>query len=234
MAIGRQVPVRLVKAIHGCFRRRNFSLSMFEYNDKSTVSPPPLPSSINQKSSQTFKLCEDILSTNSAAPRRIDTQKSHSFEPVDTADFPLPSPPSPATTVPSPPLPVSEIPQQGPGYFHVHAVSITSNMHVTITDHKHNPVVTMSAGRVGYKHAKRRTQEAAYDAAVAAFEKFSKTSYKVEQVEIVLKGFGQGRRGFISAINGQHGDFLRKKVVRVTDATPLVIGGTRVSNKRRR
>jgi len=56
----------------------------------------------------------------------------------------------------------------------------------------------------------------------------------VEQVEIVLKGFGQGRRGFISAINGQHGDFLRKKVVRVTDATPLVIGGTRVSNKRRR
>jgi small subunit ribosomal protein S11 len=69
---------------------------------------------------------------------------------------------------------------------------------------------------------------------VAAFEKLASTNYNIQQVELILKGFGKGRQGFLSAISGQHGEFLKDKVVRITDATPLRIGGTRLPNKRRR
>ena len=136
---------------------------------------------------------------------------------------------------PPPPLP-SQTPRTGqrPGYIHIHAVSLTKNIHVTITDHKHDPIIAMSAGRLGMKHSRRQSTEAAHNTAVAAFEKLANSNLEVQQVELVLKGFGKGRAGFISAVSGPHGEFIRSKVVRVTDATPLVIGGQRVKNRKRR
>jgi small subunit ribosomal protein S11 len=155
-----------------------------------------------------------------------------SFQPASMSQMPIPNPSSPLPSLP--PLPQRRPTQSQAGYFHVHAVSITKNIHVTITDYKHDPVVAMSAGRIGLKHSRRQTQEAAYSTAVAAFEKFSQTDLNVDQVELVLKGFGKGRAGFLSAIESAHGEFIKKKVVRITDATPMQIGAIKARNVKRR
>jgi small subunit ribosomal protein S11 len=56
----------------------------------------------------------------------------------------------------------------------------------------------------------------------------------VEQIELILKGHYSGRGGIIAALNGPHGERLKQKIVRVTDATPIIIGGTKAKNKPRR
>ena len=120
------------------------------------------------------------------------------------------------------------------GYYFVHAVATTRNIHVTITNYKKNPLVSVSAGQLGLKHSKRGTIEAGLDTTIKAFQKLEESEYNIDKVEVVLKGFNKGRNGFLSALLGHHGDFLRKKVVRITDATPLRIGSGKVRNYRRR
>jgi small subunit ribosomal protein S11 len=152
------------------------------------------------------------------------------FRPTDISDLDDPDP----EILKPPPLPILPI-QSGedPGYFYIHGVATTKNIHVTIADHKHNPIIVTSAGRHGLKHSKRQTVEAGYTTTVAAFEKLAMSKHVVNKVEIVLKGFGMGRRGFLSAISGHHGEFVRQKVVRVTDATPMQIGYIKARNEKR-
>jgi small subunit ribosomal protein S11 len=121
-----------------------------------------------------------------------------------------------------------------PGYIFIHAVTTTRNIHVTITNHKHNPVVSVSAGQLGFKHSKRATTEAGIDTSINAFQRLTNSNLQVDEVEVVLKGFGKGRLGFLSALMSKQGDFLRPKVVRITDATPLRIGSVRAKNLKRR
>jgi len=154
------------------------------------------------------------------------------FQPIDMSEEQQRDP-AVAQTRP-PPLPLPQGVLRRPGYFHLHFVTETKNTHVTITDYKREVVVSMSAGQVGtYKHSKRASHEAAYDTAVATFERFLKKDYKLEELEVVLKGFGPGRTGGLSALNGQYGDPFRRKVIRVTDATKVWIGRTRLRNKKR-
>lgn len=233
MSTARQPPLRFLNALNRCLRRRRFSVSSPACNDTSKPLSPVLSSPMPRGQQEMADLFSVMLSRD-PKPARPDAQSAlTSFRPVNTANMPRQGSSASSSKAPLP-LPVNEMPKQQPGYFHVHAVSITSNIHVTITDHNHNPVVSMSAGQLGYKHARRRSPEAAYDTTVAAFEKFKETDREVENVEIILKGFGAGRRGFLSALSGQHGEFLMTRAIRVTDATPLVIGTVPRANKRRR
>lgn len=52
-------------------------------------------------------------------------------------------------------------------------------------------------------------------------------------IELVLKGFGPGREALISALGSAPGEEIRKKVKRITDATPLKIGGVRPKKRRK-
>jgi len=124
--------------------------------------------------------------------------------------------------------------ERDPGYIFVHAVATGRNIHVTITDHKRNPLISMSAGQIGFKHSKRGTIEAGLETSIRAFKKLADLNRDIEKVEVVLKGFRSGRSGFLTALMGQQGDFLRRKVVRITDATPLRIGSSKVRNMKRR
>lgn len=170
---------------------------------------------------------------NTRVPSPSPSYDSDIFQPADITATEPQSNPAVAQARPAP-LPLPHGILRRPGYFHLHFVTETKNTHVTITDYKREVVVSMSAGQVGsYKHSKRASHEAAYDTAVATFEKFWKKDFKIDELEVVLKGFGPGRAGGISALNGQHGEAFRKKVVRVTDATKLRIGRTRLRNKKR-
>ena len=254
--MARQPPLRIIGTIRTCLRRNNFSTSLYAYDDNNnnkqsppqSSSPPPPPlqpsqlasssirspaySSIGQTRNEgILKLIDDIFrDAMGGSPQSRSRKDSHGFQPASTSTMPLPAN---ATQTPIP-LPSRRISGQRPGYIHIHAVSMTKNIHVTVTDYKHDPIITMSAGRLGIKHSKRQTHEAGYDTTLATFEKLANSNLEIQEVEIVLKGFGKGRQGFMSAMAGQHGEFLRNKVVRVTDATPLRIGGERLPNKKRR
>lgn len=52
-------------------------------------------------------------------------------------------------------------------------------------------------------------------------------------IELVMKGYGQGREALFAAMQTGMGDFTRSKVRRITDATPIKIGGTRPRKRRK-
>ena len=252
MSIARPSPLRLAGTLHTCIRRRNFSKSALLRDDKpppNSQFPPRTPqpqTSMSETPKQDIlKLIEGVLSgkhlafgrnqafgRNTGVSSPPSSYDSDIFQPIDMSEEQQRDP-AVAQTRPAPvSLPTGVL--RRPGYFHLHFVTETKNTHVTITDYKREVVVSMSAGQVGtYKHSKRQSHEAGYDTAVAAFERFLKKDYKIEELEVVLKGFGAGRAGGLSALNGQHGEQFKSKVVRVTDATKVWIGRTRLRNKKR-
>ena len=52
-------------------------------------------------------------------------------------------------------------------------------------------------------------------------------------VELMLNGFGQGRGALLKALSMAEGDGIRDAVTRITDKTPIRIGGVRLQKKRR-
>ncbi|GAA6026922.1 hypothetical protein JCM8097_005964 [Rhodosporidiobolus ruineniae] len=111
----------------------------------------------------------------------------------------------------------------------------------------HHPIAWVSAGSAGYKGAARGT----YDAAVeVALKMFTKVKDLIEppvlsggqrqkaagppptELEVVFKGFGKGRDAVFRTLMTAEGDVVRGLVRRVTDATPLKIGGTRPKKRR--
>jgi len=51
--------------------------------------------------------------------------------------------------------------------------------------------------------------------------------------EVLFKGFGRGREAVYKALMTSEGDDVRPFVSRVTDNTPIKIGGTRAKKMRR-
>ena len=56
---------------------------------------------------------------------------------------------------------------------------------------------------------------------------------KIQQLELVLRGYGDGREAIKKILLGSEGMGLRPRIVRVTDATRLKFGGTRSKKPRR-
>lgn len=52
-------------------------------------------------------------------------------------------------------------------------------------------------------------------------------------IELILKGYGPGREALVAALNSSQGDEVRRKVSRITDATPIKIGGVRPKKRRK-
>lgn len=120
--------------------------------------------------------------------------------------------------------------------YHIHINTSTKNCHVTITNHKHDPVVALSAGRLGLKHSRRATQEAGAETTAAALKMLQAkypNVFQLGEVELVLKGYGKARQGAIATIMGPMGDKIRGRINRVTDATNLAIGNVKASNPKR-
>ena len=52
-------------------------------------------------------------------------------------------------------------------------------------------------------------------------------------IELIFKGFGPGREALVASLNSTQGDQVRHKIRRITDATPIKIGGTRPKKRRK-
>lgn len=118
-------------------------------------------------------------------------------------------------------------------YLHVHASR--NNTIATFTTQEGNPVAWWSGGSCGFKKSNRSSYEAGYQCTVRAFEKILdyRNDVGVFSLEIIFKGFGQGREAMQKALLASEGEKIRPFVVRLTDHTPVKIGGTRAKKARR-
>ncbi|KAI5479567.1 37S ribosomal protein [Pseudohyphozyma bogoriensis] len=111
----------------------------------------------------------------------------------------------------------------------------------------HGNVAWVSAGSAGYKGASRGTYDAGVEVALKMFQKVldlkdppvgsggqkKKAVFPAPtEIEMIWNGFGQGREAVFRTLMGGEQEVMRSLVTRVTDATPIKVGGTR-SKKRR-
>jgi small subunit ribosomal protein S11 len=119
--------------------------------------------------------------------------------------------------------------------FHLHIYSHKKNTHITLTRPNNDVVISVSNGNLGFKHSKRKHYDAAYQLMqhmVSLIEKKGLLPH-IPNIEVILKGFGQGREAAAKVLLSPEGVEIKKKIVRVADATTLKFGGTRSRNPRR-
>lgn len=128
-------------------------------------------------------------------------------------------------------LPVASV--QPPHGFYVYATK--HNTHITLTRPSRDPILSVAAGNIGFKKAARGSYDAAYQLAAYVMGRIQEQGLmaQIQQLEVVLRGFGAGREAVTKALLGSEGRNLRGRVVRVTDATRLKFGGTRSPKPRR-
>ena len=118
---------------------------------------------------------------------------------------------------------------------HLHVHSTRNNTIVTFTNQEGSTIAWWSGGSCGFKKVNRATYEAGYQCTVRAFEKV--VDYRKEMgpfsLDIIFKGFGQGRDAMHKALLASEGENVRPFVSRLTDKTPVKIGGTRAKKARR-
>lgn len=122
---------------------------------------------------------------------------------------------------------------QPPHGFYVYATK--HNTHITLTRPSRDPLLSVAAGNIGFKKAARGSYDAAYQLAAYVMGRIQEQGLltQIQQLEVVLRGFGAGREAVTKALLGSEGRSLRGRVVRVTDATRLKFGGTRSPKPRR-
>ncbi|KAF4832522.1 putative 37S ribosomal protein S18 [Colletotrichum tropicale] len=119
--------------------------------------------------------------------------------------------------------------------FHMHILSHKHNTHVTVTKPDRGAIISMSTGNIGFKKSKRKSYDAAYQLTKYVLERLSYMGWhkKINKLEVVLRGFGQGRDAAVKVLMAPEGKIWRQKVVRVADSTRLKFGGTRSQKPRR-
>ncbi|KAI0436246.1 hypothetical protein F4803DRAFT_542943 [Xylaria telfairii] len=124
-------------------------------------------------------------------------------------------------------------PESEPFHFHIYAHK--HNTHITVTKPNRNAIVSISAGNLGFKKAKRGTYDAAYQLCAHVLDKLNQGGWhrKITSLEVVLRGFGAGREAATKVLLGNEGRQLRPHIKRVSDSTRLKFGGTRSPKPRR-
>ncbi|MCJ1478955.1 hypothetical protein MMC13_007639 [Lambiella insularis] len=118
---------------------------------------------------------------------------------------------------------------------HLHVFSSKHNTHITLTRPDRNPIFAVSTGNLGFRKAARGTYDAAYQLGSYVMNRIQQQGLMkdIRRVELVLRGFGDGREAIKKILLGSEGMAMRPRIVRVTDATRLKFGGTRSPKPRR-
>ncbi|KAI8992114.1 hypothetical protein BDF20DRAFT_848362 [Mycotypha africana] len=112
--------------------------------------------------------------------------------------------------------------------YHIHVNVSPNNTIITLTRPNGSPLITTSGGSAGFKKAARSGYEAAHQAALQLLEKINTKNIRVNNVNIILKGFGPGRDAAYKALATANWN-----IKRITDATPVPFGGCRPKKQRR-
>jgi len=138
---------------------------------------------------------------------------------------------------PSPPQPrVENLTKKWPLY-RLHCHSSRNNTIVTFTKPDGGALAWYSGGstKSKFKKGNRASYEAGYQCAVGIFQKIKEVQMQVGdfRLELLFKGFGEGREAMKAALLAVEGTEIRNLVLRVVDRTPIKIGGTRSKKARR-
>ncbi|KAH9978003.1 hypothetical protein BGW80DRAFT_788094 [Lactifluus volemus] len=121
----------------------------------------------------------------------------------------------------------------------IHVTCTRNNTHILIHNEHGQPLrnARWTGGSCGFKGVHRSGYEAGYQCAVRAFARVRQLAQEGEapgaRFEVRFSGFGQGREAVVKALMTSEGDEVRPFVSRVTDCTPIKIGGTRAKKTRR-
>ncbi len=108
----------------------------------------------------------------------------------------------------------------------VYVLSTFNNTKITLTDLSGNVVCWSTCGAIGFKGTKKSTAFAATKAAEDLYQKATKSN--VEEINVFVKGIGQGR---VASIKGlRTAGFVIKNI---TDITPIPHGGVRTKKLRK-
>ncbi|KAI0824626.1 hypothetical protein BC628DRAFT_1518101 [Trametes gibbosa] len=192
----------------------------------------------------------DLFETLNAAPAAPSTDSSAAniqsfFAPiVASAEDPVPEegpPLPPADSYPPGVNPVGianqaqrkSLVSQKP-MFNVSVKATRNNTIATFADQDGRQFVTLSGGKLGFKKSNRNGYEAGYQCAVGIIGAMEKELARTDfEWQLFLKGFGQGRDAILTAITTSVGANVKMRLARVTDRTPLKVGGTRGKKTRR-
>ncbi len=108
----------------------------------------------------------------------------------------------------------------------VYIQSTFNNTIITVADEKGNVLCWSSSGAVGFKGTRKGTPYAASKAAEDAVKKAKELG--INEVEVRLKGPGQGREAALRTLHAQG-----LKIVAIRDITPIPHNGCRPPKRRR-
>ncbi len=121
--------------------------------------------------------------------------------------------------------------------YQIHVACTPNNTHILMCNERGMTLKNGSwtGGSCGFKGVNRSGYEAGYQCAMRAFARVKELAREVPgaRFEFLFKGFGQGRDAVFKALMTSEGDDVRPFVNRVTDNTPIKIGGTRAKKMRR-
>ncbi|KAI9376768.1 hypothetical protein BJX61DRAFT_1272 [Aspergillus egyptiacus] len=123
---------------------------------------------------------------------------------------------------------------QNPAH-HLHVFSHKHNTVLTLTRPNGNPIMTIGCGQIGFRKGGRRGYEPAYQLTQHFFAQIREKGLlmDIQRLEIIFRGFQQGREAFVKVLMGDEGKHIRGLVSRVADATRLKFGGPRSKRVRR-
>ena len=111
-----------------------------------------------------------------------------------------------------------------------------NNAIFTLTNPTGSVIAWTSGGHCGFKGAQKASYEAGYQCSVRIFQKISElldAHGKYITVHILLNGRGRAREALQKALTSTEGEEVRPYIKRLTDRTPIKVGGTRAQKARR-
>ncbi|KIO31127.1 hypothetical protein M407DRAFT_68318 [Tulasnella calospora MUT 4182] len=120
-------------------------------------------------------------------------------------------------------------------YLHVHASSNNTILHLTNSEGNSLPGGRITAGMLGFKKVQRGQFEAGFQCALRIIKRIFLGLQQAPgmEIEVVFTGFGMGRDALFQALMTSEGNVARPLITRMTDRTPIKIGGTRSAKTRR-
>ncbi|CAI6250697.1 unnamed protein product [Periconia digitata] len=121
--------------------------------------------------------------------------------------------------------------------YHLHIYAHKHNTHITFTKPNRDTIISLSCGNIGFKKAGRSSYDAAYQLAAFVIARIKDMGHipqiETHKLELIYRGFGQGREAVTKAILGSEGSRIRSHIVKLSDSTRLKFGGTRSKKPRR-
>ncbi|KAK0498502.1 hypothetical protein EDD18DRAFT_91290, partial [Armillaria luteobubalina] len=143
-------------------------------------------------------------------------------------------PPSAPSNEEKPATPLDPVDRRNWPVYRLHCQATPNNTLLTFTAPDGCVKAWASAGSCGFKNTRRGSPEGAYAASVKIFEKIQVATEGTEfYVHLFLKGFGLGRNTLVQTLASTEGEAVRRRVLYLTDRTPIKIGGTRAKKMRR-